>query len=356
MKAIRIKAYQNHANYRKEETTTNKMTYPLPPFSTIIGAIHNACNWDTYHSLSIGVIGKFSSIENRAYKNNSYLDNTMDDRGILVKCAAENILSSNNTIVAISKKRGSSFKKNIDIEIKNQKLYEEWLNFDTVLNDIKEEYKERLHPISKRLDEIKNEKSMLDKNSETFKTLFSEEKRLKEKKKDIQEEQKKKEQEVLYKKSLYKTMNTSLKYYELLSQVNLIIYIVPEKEEDMNDIINNVYNITSIGRAEDSVDILDVSIIDLSESDDKQDYYSLPEYCQYIDYNLIKDERILRNLQSKLKKDIGTIYYIPKNYTICDNKRIFDKKKVVFVSGFLVDDYIPNVYIDRAENIIINLF
>ncbi|WP_415336187.1 CRISPR-associated protein Cas5, partial [Clostridium perfringens] len=34
MKALRIILTQNSANYRREETTVNKMTYPLPPFST----------------------------------------------------------------------------------------------------------------------------------------------------------------------------------------------------------------------------------------------------------------------------------------------------------------------------------
>ena len=43
MKCLRIKLTQSSANYRREETVTNKMTYPLPPMSTVIGALHNAC-------------------------------------------------------------------------------------------------------------------------------------------------------------------------------------------------------------------------------------------------------------------------------------------------------------------------
>ena len=31
MKCLRIKLTQSSANYRREETVTNKMTYPLPP-------------------------------------------------------------------------------------------------------------------------------------------------------------------------------------------------------------------------------------------------------------------------------------------------------------------------------------
>lgn len=36
MKALRIVLHQDSANYKKEETLDNKMTYPLPPISTII--------------------------------------------------------------------------------------------------------------------------------------------------------------------------------------------------------------------------------------------------------------------------------------------------------------------------------
>lgn len=43
MKAIRLHIKQNSANYKKEETVQCRMTYPLPPYSTVIGAIHKAC-------------------------------------------------------------------------------------------------------------------------------------------------------------------------------------------------------------------------------------------------------------------------------------------------------------------------
>ena len=49
MKALRIKLHQASANYRKEETAENKMTYPLPPISTITGALHSICGYREYH-------------------------------------------------------------------------------------------------------------------------------------------------------------------------------------------------------------------------------------------------------------------------------------------------------------------
>ena len=42
MKAIRLHLTQKSAHYRKEETVDNKMTYPLPFPSTVIGALHAA--------------------------------------------------------------------------------------------------------------------------------------------------------------------------------------------------------------------------------------------------------------------------------------------------------------------------
>ena len=45
MKAIRLHIKQNSANYKKEETVQNRMTFPLPPYSTVIGALHKACGY-----------------------------------------------------------------------------------------------------------------------------------------------------------------------------------------------------------------------------------------------------------------------------------------------------------------------
>ena len=48
MKVLRIHLRQTSANYRKEETIENKMTYPLPPFSKVIGALHQAAKLKEY--------------------------------------------------------------------------------------------------------------------------------------------------------------------------------------------------------------------------------------------------------------------------------------------------------------------
>ena len=93
MKALRIVLHQDSANYKKEETLDNKMTYPLPPISTIIGALHSACNYKEYHPMDISIQGKFESMHKEPYTDYCFLNSTMDDRGILVKMKNEDFLS-----------------------------------------------------------------------------------------------------------------------------------------------------------------------------------------------------------------------------------------------------------------------
>ena len=65
------------------------MTYPLPPISTIIGALHSACNYKEYHPMDISIQGKFESMHKEPYTDYCFLNSTMDDRGILVKMKNE---------------------------------------------------------------------------------------------------------------------------------------------------------------------------------------------------------------------------------------------------------------------------
>ncbi len=58
MRAIRIECFQNMANYRKPTSFTIKESYPLPPYSTVIGMIHSACGFKTYHPMKVSVQGK----------------------------------------------------------------------------------------------------------------------------------------------------------------------------------------------------------------------------------------------------------------------------------------------------------
>ena len=68
MKALRLVVNQSSANYRRDGVVLNRMTYPLPPFSTIIGALHSACNYREYHKMDISIQGKFESLNRDIYR------------------------------------------------------------------------------------------------------------------------------------------------------------------------------------------------------------------------------------------------------------------------------------------------
>lgn len=57
MKAIRLKLHQDYTRFNASKIMGNQQTYPLPPFSTVIGMIHTACNWNTYHPIDLFISG-----------------------------------------------------------------------------------------------------------------------------------------------------------------------------------------------------------------------------------------------------------------------------------------------------------
>lgn len=67
MKAIRIRLRQNMVNYKKPTSFQLKETYPLPPFSTVIGMVHCLCGYTAYHPMQVSVQGKYFSKVNDLY-------------------------------------------------------------------------------------------------------------------------------------------------------------------------------------------------------------------------------------------------------------------------------------------------
>lgn len=57
MKAILVETYQQTAHFRKPVTFEIKETYPLPPYSTVIGAIHSMCGLTEYVDMDISIQG-----------------------------------------------------------------------------------------------------------------------------------------------------------------------------------------------------------------------------------------------------------------------------------------------------------
>lgn len=66
-KAVRLKLYQNLVNYKKPTSFQLKETYPLPPYSTVIGMVHNLCQYKEYKEMDVSVQGKYYSKINDLY-------------------------------------------------------------------------------------------------------------------------------------------------------------------------------------------------------------------------------------------------------------------------------------------------
>lgn len=67
MKAVRLKLYQELVNYKVPTSFQLKETYPLPPYSTVIGMIHNLCRYSDYKEMKISIQGKYLSKVNDLY-------------------------------------------------------------------------------------------------------------------------------------------------------------------------------------------------------------------------------------------------------------------------------------------------
>lgn len=64
MKALKLEIYQEIACYKKPMAFKTTETYPLPPYSTVIGMIHKALKAEEYYPMDISVQGKYESLMN----------------------------------------------------------------------------------------------------------------------------------------------------------------------------------------------------------------------------------------------------------------------------------------------------
>ncbi|MEG1310633.1 MAG: CRISPR-associated protein Cas5 [Romboutsia sp.] len=349
MKALRIVLHQNSANYKKEEALDNKMTYPLPPISTIIGAIHSACGYKKYHPMDISIQGKFESMHKEPYTDYCFLNSTMDDRGILVKMKNEAFLSKAfDKVAKANKSQGSSFRQGTTIHVYNKELLNEYNGLKDLSEKIKNfkdtKVKRVLEVIKNRKKRLASKKKGLDKKSDEYELVAQREKEIKQYEKIIKDRLKDYEQENYIKPiSKYRSLTTSLKYYEVLNNIDLVIHVRSD-EDTLNEILDNIYNLKSIGRSEDFINIEDAKIVKLYEGDCDVD----SQLSTYISYEDVKDENIYP--KSKDSQDInGTKYYLNKNYEIKNGQRDFVKKKVLYTSYRAIDDTSENIFIDNED-------
>ncbi|MGB3368506.1 MAG: CRISPR-associated protein Cas5 [Acidaminobacteraceae bacterium] len=359
MKALRIHLKQNQASYKKPETIDNKMTYPLPPFSTVIGALHDACRFTEYKKMDISIQGKYGACQMRPYTDHCFLNSTQDDRGILVRLKKSEFLSKAFDKVAEAKKsQGSSFENEITIDVISREYLSEYQDLKInkkLLNDIKKndiEIAKNAIDIEKK--KIKEEQKKHEKKSDEYIKLKDSMRILDLKKKKIEKDYKdrvKNEWELPY--SRFKTLTTSLKYYEVLTDVELLLHIRCDDENDLYEILESVYNIRSIGRSEDFVDIISADLVDLSKNFEADEICSA--YSSYIDWESV-DEELIFLAEKEGIETRGTTYYMNKNYEIVDKKRVFNKKKVVYTSDYFIGECSDNTFVDdyNGEKYIVN--
>ncbi|MDL2310881.1 CRISPR-associated protein Cas5 [Peptostreptococcaceae bacterium OttesenSCG-928-C18] len=355
MEALRIHLTQTSANYRREETIDNKMTYPLPPFSTVIGALHNLCGFSEYHPMDISIQGDYKSMTKEAYTDYCFLNSTEPDRGILVKMANTTLLSKGYTVVAEAVKRNASFQKNKYISIKSKELMEKYwalkdLN-DEIDNFKKGRYKRCMDRIKNRKKALAEKKKNTDKDSVLYKKIIEREKEIKNTEKTI----KKRFEEYKLEKytkpiSMFRTLTTSLKYYEVLSDIELYIHVKSDSET-LNKIKENIYEWKSLGRSEDFVEIKEVELVSLIEPD--KTYES--SFHGYIDATVADDtdnSNVMLSTDGPKTMLRGLKYFLNKNYEIDEKgRRIFEKKKVYYTSTYEVDEESKYVYIDNSKEV-----
>ena len=71
-KAIRVECFQNLVNYRKPSSFIIKESFPLPPYSTVLGMIHTACGYTEFHPMKISIQGRNAGSISELYTRYSF--------------------------------------------------------------------------------------------------------------------------------------------------------------------------------------------------------------------------------------------------------------------------------------------
>ena len=73
-KAIRVECFQNLVNYRKPSSFIIKESYPLPPYSTVLGMVHTVCGYPKgdFHPMKISIQGTNAGSVSELYTRYSF--------------------------------------------------------------------------------------------------------------------------------------------------------------------------------------------------------------------------------------------------------------------------------------------
>ena len=80
-RAIRVQCFQNLANYRKPSSFLLKETFPLPPYSTVLGMIHAACGFTDFHPMALSIQGTNQGTISELYTRYSFSDGVRYEEG-----------------------------------------------------------------------------------------------------------------------------------------------------------------------------------------------------------------------------------------------------------------------------------
>ncbi|WP_336182011.1 CRISPR-associated protein Cas5 [Fusobacterium polymorphum] len=334
MKVLRIVLKQSSANYRKAGTIDNKMSYPLPIPATIIGALHNICGYKDYHSMDISIQGNYEAISKDMYKNITVL-NTVSDRGTLVKMVAPYTVSNAYIEVADATDDNANFITEKNIKVKNRELLEQFKNLKLLKEKLDSEKKLKLEEFKRRKEE--------------FKTIKDELKKIRTEEKNYKEDFKKFEEEKYTNPySQFRSIVKKPMFYELLNGIFLILHI-KSNEQTLKNIENNIFNLQSIGRSEDFVEVIECKMIELQEFN--SEVKSSEGLTAYLNYNDFQAGKIFNlDVDGNTVKS-GTKYYLDKSYQIIDGKREFKKALALYSNYFSANTSSENVKLDEYNNI-----
>ncbi|MDU5201278.1 CRISPR-associated protein Cas5 [Finegoldia magna] len=345
MKILRIKLKQAQASYTREETVDNHTTYPLPPFSTIIGALHNICGYTSYHPMDISVQGKYGSMQKEYYTNLGLLNNREEDRNLLVYLKKPQLLSKGFIQIGEGlKSQGNSFINRKTVRIDNEEYYTKYVDLMRRKKELDEENKDVIKPKIKELKDkekkLKSEQKKYDKNSEEYEKLKNEINDIKNKCKFIDSDFKnkyKKEYDDLQKH--FKTLVKKPSMQEVLYDIELVIHVKTD-DETSNDILENIQNFVSLGRSEDFIELIEAKETEVFEADD--DVNLKDDYKIYAKLSEISRDGNYGNFiftdGNNKKEAKGTVYYISKDYVIEDNRRIFNRIACLYSSNLGIDE------------------
>lgn len=304
MRVLKIELAQASANYRQPETVDNALTYPLPPISTVMGAIREACGWDHQHDMRVAIQGGFASKTKRKYTRRVMYNIIYPDRGYFAKMTVPGF--SNAVDMIAEPRTGSDFPA-------GSRDFRTGTGYNILRPDLLREYLQ----ICAAADDNMRRRKALDAQKKTVSAAEKEaRKKINAKIKTEKEEM----QKINERKSVFCSFEKIPSWIELLSDVNLTIHIL---SDDAEEILENIYNLKSIGRAEDFVNIVSAEIVDcvpaLTGSEIRQSAYI--------------NSQSIKNFRNADDTDVhGTVYYLNTKYDIVNGKRIFKKVKCNWVS------------------------